>query len=71
MKINHAQDCTDFRTISLLTHASKILLQLINNRITPIIERHLSVSQMGFRKGKGTRDAIFQFRTIAESYPSE
>ena len=65
-KVNRAQDCSDYRTISLISHTSKILLQLINNRITPIIERHLSERQMGFRKGKGTRDAIFQLRTIAE-----
>jgi len=65
-KINNAQDCSDFRTISLISHVSKILLHLINARITPIIERHLSDSQLGFRKGKGTRDAIFQFRTIME-----
>jgi len=61
-----AQDCSDYRTISLISHTSKILLHLINNRIRPIIERHLSESQMGFRKGKGTRDAIFQLRTIIE-----
>ena len=65
-KVSRAQDCADFRTISLISHTSKILLHLINNRITPIIERHLSNSQMGFRKGRGTRDAIFQLRTITE-----
>ena len=32
----------------------------------PIIEQHLSDSQMGFRKGKGTRDAIFQLRSLCE-----
>jgi len=52
--------------ISLISHTSKILLHLINNRITPIIEQHLSDTQKGFRKGKGTRDAIFQLRMIAE-----
>ena len=61
-----AQECSDFRTISLISHTSKILLHLIKNRITPIIERHLAESQMGFRKGKGTRDAIFQLRVMAE-----
>ena len=65
-KTNRAQDCSDFRTISLISHTSKILLHIINSRITPIIEQHLSDNQMGFRKGRGTRDAIFKFRTIAE-----
>jgi len=43
-----AQECADFRTISLISQTSKILLHLINSRITPIIERHLSNTQMGF-----------------------
>ena len=65
-KVAKAQDCSDFRTITLISHTSKILLNLIKKRISPIVERHLSDSQMGFRKGKGTRDAIFQLRTICE-----
>ena len=65
-KVNMTQDCNDFRMISLISHTSKILLHLINNTITPIIEQHLSDTQKGFRKGKGTRDAIFQLRMIAE-----
>ena len=54
------------RTIALISHASKILLHLIKRRISPIIERQLADSQMSFRKGKGTRDAIFQLRMINE-----
>src|SRR5437867_13324179 len=65
-KVSRAQECNDFRTIALISHASKILLRLINRRITPVIERRLGDSQMGFRKGKGTRDAIFQLRMISE-----
>jgi exonuclease III len=65
-KISKAQECSDYRTIALISHASKVLLHLIKRRITPIIERQLGESQMGFRKGKGTRDAIFQLRMISE-----
>src|SRR5437867_4289177 len=65
-KISRAQECNDFRTIAQFSHASKVLLHLIKRRITPIIERRLGDSQMGFRKGKGTRDAIFQLRMISE-----
>src|SRR5690349_23122896 len=65
-KVNRAQVCSDFRTIALISHASKVLLHLIKRRITPIVERQLGESQMGFRKGKGTRDAIFQLRMISE-----
>ena len=65
-KVNQVQDCCDFRTISLISHASKVLVHLINARIMFIIERHLSSSQMGFRKGKDTREAIFKLRTMSE-----
>src|SRR6478735_7699035 len=65
-EINKTRDCGDFRAIALISHASKILLHLIKRRITPIIEKQLGDSQMGFRKGKGTRDAIFQLRLISE-----
>ena len=65
-KVSKAQECGDFRTIALISHASKVLLHLIKRRITPRIERQLGDSQMGFRKGKGIRDAIFQLRMSSE-----
>ena len=65
-KTAKAQDCSDFRIITLISHASKILLKLIKKRITPTVENYLSESQMGFRKGKGTRDAIVQLRMACE-----
>jgi len=58
-KVSRAQECNDFRTITLISHASKVLLHLIKTRITPIIERQLGDSQMSFGKGKGARDTIF------------
>jgi retron-type reverse transcriptase len=66
-KKNKAQECDEHRIISLISHTSKILLQLIKSRITPIIENVLSDTQLGFRKGKGTRDAIFQIRILCEN----
>src|SRR3989442_14922140 len=65
-KVSKAQECSNFRTIALISHASKVLLHVIKRRITPIIERQLGDRQMDFRKGKGTRDAIFQLRMISE-----
>ena len=65
-KVSKAQECSDFRTIALVSHASKVLLHLVKRRITQIIERQLGESQMDFRKGKGTRDAVFQLRMISE-----
>ena len=59
-------ECSDFRTIVLISHASKVLLHLIKRRITPIVGRQLEESQMGFMKGKGIRGAPFQLRMISE-----
>src|SRR5688572_8728931 len=59
-KVNRAQECNDFRTIVLISHASKVLLHLIKRIITPIVEKQLGEGQMGSRKGKGIRNVIFQ-----------
>ena len=63
--MSKAQECSDFRTIALIPHASKVLIHVIK-RISSIIERLLDDSSMDFRKWKGTRDAIFQLRMISE-----
>src|SRR5688572_6748102 len=51
-KINRAQECSDFRTIALISHASKVLLHLIKRRITPIVERQLDKSRWVLGKEK-------------------
>jgi hypothetical protein len=58
-----AQQCSDVRTISVISHTPKILLHLIKKRITPMIQKLLAESLIGFRKGH----AIFQLRTIADN----
>ncbi|KAI5700378.1 hypothetical protein M8J77_008043 [Diaphorina citri] len=65
-KKNKAKHCSDFRTISLISHTSKILITLIKIRINDIIESHLSESQLGFRRGKGCRDGLSGLRIILE-----
>ena len=65
-KVNKATECSDHRIISLISHAAKILLIAIKNRITPTIEKQLSETQLGFRKGKGTREAIYNLRILSE-----
>uniref|UniRef100_A0A8D8XDM6 Craniofacial development protein 2 n=2 Tax=Cacopsylla melanoneura TaxID=428564 RepID=A0A8D8XDM6_9HEMI len=65
-KVNKAKKCSDFRTISLISHTSKILLQIIKRRINDIIETNLSETQMGFRAGKGCRDALTVMRVVLE-----
>ena len=65
-KKSNAMDCADYRTISLISHASKILLKILNNRIQSKADLMLGKTQFGFRKGCGTREAIGVMRTICE-----
>jgi len=62
----NAQKCEDFRTISLISNASKILLKIINNRLRRAAEAFIGWDQFGFRRGMGTREAIAVMRTIGE-----
>ena len=65
-KTAKATKCEEYRTICLISHACKIVLHIIKERITPIIEQQLSETQFGFRKGCGTRNAIFVLRTLGQ-----
>ena len=62
----NAQKCEDHRTISLIAHASKILLKVLNNRVQARTSNYISWDQFGFRKGVGTREGIATVRTLAE-----
>jgi len=62
----NAQRCEDHRTISLIAHASKILLRVVNNRLRAATEAYIGIDQFGFRKGMGTREAIAVMRTLSE-----
>ena len=66
LKKLNAVECADHRTISLISHASKILLKIINNRIQSKADMILSKTQFGFRKGCGTREAVGVMRGICE-----
>ena len=62
----NAVECADYRTISLISHASKILLKILTKRIESKADMILSNNQFGFRKGCGTREAIGVMRTLCE-----
>ena len=59
--------CSNYRTIALISHTSKILLKIIQKRLEPIMERALPVEQAGFRKARGTRDHISNVRRLMET----
>ncbi|XP_049714338.1 type 2 lactosamine alpha-2,3-sialyltransferase isoform X2 [Elephas maximus indicus] len=61
-------ECGNYRTISLISHTSKILLKIIQKRLQQYIDGELPEIQAGFRRGRGTRDIIADVRWIlAES----
>src|SRR6478609_3721787 len=58
--------CSDHRTISLISHASKILLKILTNRIEAKARNFTRRHQFRYRKGCGTRDAIGVIRMTCE-----
>jgi hypothetical protein len=65
-KKTKATNCSDHCTISLIAHTAKIIAKILKRRIESKIEDILGEDQFGFRRGKGTRDAIGIMRIIAE-----
>ncbi len=64
-KVN-AVDCEDHRTISLISHASKVLLKILTRRIEAKVRDFIAPNQFGFRRGCGTREAIGVMRMLCE-----
>src|SRR6478609_6116248 len=62
----NAVECSDRRTISLISHASKILLKILTNRVEAKARGFVGQSQFGFGKGCGARDAIGVMRVVCE-----
>ena len=65
-KIPGTQDCTKYRTISLIYHASKILLEIIRQRLQYYIRPEIAEEQFAFTPGKGATDAILAVRNIIQ-----
>jgi hypothetical protein len=65
-KKTQATKCSDHRTIGLITHTAKIVAKILRRRTKRNIEDVLREDQFGFRRGKGTRDAIGMLRIISE-----
>ena len=63
-KKDNAKKCSNYRTIALITHASKVKLKILQVRLEQYVKHELSDVQDGFRKGRGTRDQIANIRWI-------
>ena len=59
-----AKECSNYRTIALISHASKVILKILQARLQQYVNHELPGVQAGFRKGRGTRDQIANIRWI-------
>ena len=61
-KKGNAKECSNYRTIALISHASKVMLKILQARLQQHANCELPDVQAGFRKGRGTRDQIANIR---------
>ena len=64
------KECSNYHTIALISHASKVVLKILQARLQPHVNRELPDVQAGFRKGRGTRDQIVNIRGSSKKQES-
>ena len=57
-KKGNAKECSNYHRITLISHASKVMLKILQARLQQYVNRELPDVQAGFRKGIGTRDQM-------------
>ena len=62
----YAKECLNYRTLALISHASEIMLKILQARLQQYMNHELPDVQAGFRKGRGTRDQIANIHCIME-----
>ena len=65
-KKGNAKECSNYRTIALISHASKLMLKILQARLQQYMNQELPDVQAGFRKGRGSRDQIANIHWIIE-----
>ena len=65
-KKGNAKEWSNYRTIALISHASKVMLKILQARLQQYVNHELPDVQTGFRKGRGTRDQIANICWIME-----
>ena len=61
-----AKECSNYHTIALISHASNVMLTILQARLQQCVNQELPDVQIGFRKGRGARDQITNFCWIIE-----
>ena len=65
-KKGNAKECSNYCTIGLISHASKIMLKILQATLQQYMNHELPDVQAGFRKGRGTRDQMANIHWIIE-----
>ena len=65
-KKGNAKECSNYCTIALISHASKVMLKILQARLQQYVNHKIPDIQAGFRKGRGTRDQIANICWIME-----
>ena len=65
-KKGNAKECANYRTIALISHASKVMLKILQARLQQYVNHEIPDVHTGFRKGRGTRDQIANIHWIIE-----
>ena len=65
-KKGNAKECSNYCTIALISYSSKVMLEILQARLQQYVNHELPDVQVGFRKGKGTRDQIANIRWIVK-----
>ena len=65
-KKGNAKECSNYHTIALISHASKVMLKILQARLQEYVNHELPDVQIGFTKGRGARDQIANICWITE-----
>ena len=60
LKKSNAKECSNYLTIVLISHASKVMLKILQARLQQYVNQEIPGIHAGFRKGRGTRDQVCQ-----------
>ena len=63
---HNAKECSNYRKIVLISHASKVMLKILQARLQECVKHELPEVQAGLRKARGSRDQIANIRWIIE-----
>ena len=63
-KKGNAKECSNYHTFALISHASKVMLKILQGRLQQYVNYEISDVQARYRKGRGTRDQIANIRWI-------